>query len=295
MECRMKFNIYKVSSDYGVSVKGARFAPNKLVNKLNNDNINFVKEINLIKNAKKEYEIDNKEKNKKLVNKVNRKLYKEVYKGLKRNIFPITIGGDHSISIGSALASIKRYKNMGIIWFDTHGDFNDLKTTNSGNIHGMPFAVITGFMGKELNEFHIGEYYDPKKAVLFGAHDIDEPGEMENLKKSGVTIITAEDIRKNGVSEMIDKAFKIASNKTNGIHISFDIDGIDPSYCPGVTTAVSDGVTLDDAMKFIDAVVEKRSIIKSFDLVEFNPLRDLERKTENVAINILNNIINERK
>lgn len=183
------------------------------------------------------------------------------------------------------------HKNMGIIWFDTHGDFNDLKTTSSGNIHGMPFAVITGFMGKELNDFHIGEYYNPKKSVLFGAHDIDEPGELENLKKSGVTIITAEDIRKNGVSKMIDKAFKIASNETNGIHISFDIDGIDPSYCPGVTTAVTNGVSLDDAMKFVDAVVENRSIIKSFDLVEFNPLRDVEQKTEKVALNILNKII----
>lgn len=203
------------------------------------------------------------------------------------------MGGDHSIAIASALASISNYNNLGIIWFDAHGDFNTFETTISGNIHGLPFACVTGYEKKWLHNFHIGNYYRYQNAVLFGARDIDEPNELNNLKNAGITIITTEDIRKYGIDSMAKKAFDIASNGTNGIHISYDLDCIDPNLAPGVSIPAKNGLNLNESYGFLNYIIKNKEKIKSFDLVEFNPLKDINNKTEKIATNILNKIIKE--
>ena len=287
----MKINIFKACSDYGISINGAKLGPTVLTKKLNNKKIKKIITIKNKFNYKKETEKNNNSKNLKIVNKFNKKLYKEVYKSIKNNIFPLIIGGDHSISIGSALASIKKYKNLGIIWFDTHGDFNTFETSPSGNIHGLPFAAVTGYEKKLLADFHKGNLFNFKNAVLFGAHDIDEPYELNNFKDAGVTIISTDDIKKYGIDAMCEKAFKIASNGTNGIHISYDLDCIDSEIVPGVSTPVPGGINLEEANYFIDYAIKNKEKIKSFDLVEFNPLNDINKKTEKIATSILNKII----
>lgn len=222
----------------------------------------------------------------------NNELYHEVLNTLEDNTFPLTIGGDHSIAVASALASIKKYDNMGIIWFDAHGDFNTLKTTTTGNIHGLPFAVLTNYDKDFKTEYHVGNFYNCQNAVLVGARDIDYPLEYNNLKEAGVTIFTTKDIFEYGEEYIYNKAFEIASRNTNGVHISYDLDVIDPIIAPGVSVAVKDGLTLKQAYSFVDKMVENNDIIKSIDLVEYNPEFDVDGKTLNIATEIVNKIIN---
>lgn len=200
--------------------------------------------------------------------------------------FLLLLDGDHSIAIGSALASIKCNDNLGIIWFDAHGDFHTFDTTISGNIHGLPLAAITGYEKRFLADFHTGNFYNFKNTVIVGARDL-EPEEIENTKKAGITVFSTEDIKRFGVKSICDKAFKIASANTNGIHISYDIDLIDPNFAPGVSVPAVSGINLEDAFSIIDYIIENKNIIKSMDLVEFNPLQDIDHKTEIFSKNIL--------
>ena len=285
-------DIIAACSDLGVHINGTNLAPELLINNIINKNkINNIKKINYDINYKKELEIENKKKNLNAVNEFNNKLYNSVLDSINNNNFPITIGGDHTIAIASTLASIKKYENLGIIWFDAHGDFNTFETTNTGNIHGLPFAALTNYEKKYLTSFHNGIYYNPKNAVLVGASDIDIPYELNNLKEAGVTIFTAEDIRKEGADVIYKKAFEIASNGTNGIHISYDLDVIDPSIAPGVSIPTTNGISLDEAYSFLNYIIKNKELIKSLDLVEFNPTTDIDKKTEKIASYILNELI----
>ena len=286
-----KIDIITACSDLGVHVNGTDKGPEILINNINKNNINKIKKINYDNNYIKELDKNNLKKNLDQVNLFNEKLYYEVKDTLNNNCLPITIGGDHSIAISSALASINKYNNLGVIWFDAHGDFNTFETTTSGNLHGLPFAVITGYEKKLLSMFHNGNYFNFKNAVLLGARDIDEPYELNNLKNAGVTIITTEDIKNHGIDAMYKKAFEIASKGTQGIHISYDLDCIDCNIAPGVSVPVKNGINLDEAYRFVDYIIENKEKIKSVDLVEFNPLRDKNKITEKIATNILNKLI----
>lgn len=284
-------DIIAACSDLGVHVNGSNEGPKVLINNINKNNINKIKEINYNNYYKKELGKNNLKKNLNEINNFNKNLYNEVSNSLNNNMLPITLGGDHSIAIASALASINKYTNMGIIWFDAHGDFHTFETTVSGNIHGLPFAAITGYEKKLLSEFHNSNYFNFKNAVLLGARDIDEPDELNNLKNAGVTIITTEDIKKYGINKMAEKAISIASNGTNGIHISYDLDCIDCDIAPGVSVPVKNGINLDEAYSFVDYIIKNKEKIKSIDLVELNPSRDKEKITEKIATKILNKLI----
>lgn len=284
-------DIIAACSDLGVHINGTKKGPEILINNINKNNINKIKKINNNENYIKELDKTNLKKNLDELNKFNNNLYKEETDSLNNNVLPITLGGDHSIAIASALASINKYKNMGIIWFDAHGDFNTFETTTSGNIHGLPFAVVTGYEKKLLSDFHNGNYFNFKNAVLLGARDIDLPFELKNLKDAGITIITTEDIKKYGINKMAEKAFSIASNGTNGVHVSYDLDCIDCDIAPGVSIPVKNGINLEEAYGFVDNMIKNKDIIKSIDLVEFNPSFDKNKITEKIATNILNKLI----
>ena len=283
-------DIIGACSDLGVHVDGAKLGPAILEKNLNQKNINKIINIKA-NNIKKELDKNNLKKNLNEINIFNQKLYTEVLNSLNNNNFPLTLGGDHSIAIASALASIKKYNNLGIIWFDAHGDFHTFESTISGNIHGLPFAAICNYEKKDLADFHNGNFYNPKNAVLVGGRDIDKPGEINNLKNAGVTIFTTEDIRNLGIDYVYNKAFEIASNGTNGVHVSYDLDVIDPNIAPGVSIPAVDGINLEEAYSFADYMIKNKEKIKSIDLVELNPLRDIENKTEKIAKKILNDLI----
>ena len=283
-------DIIGACSDLGVHVDGAKYGPEAIERNINLNNINNIYNVHA-KEIKKDLSKDNLRKNLNEINEYNSELYSVVLNSLNNNMFPITLGGDHSIAVASGLASIKRHDNLGIIWFDAHGDYHTFKTTISGNIHGLPFAALTHYEDKDLADFHSGNFYNPKNAVLVGGRDIDRPDEIKNLKDAGVTIFTTEDIHKYGPEVIYQKAFDIASNGTNGVHVSYDLDVIDPIIAPGVSIPADDGINLEEAYSFADYMVKNKEKIKSIDLVELNPLRDIDKKTEKIANNILDTLL----
>lgn len=284
-------NIIGACSDLGVHINGTKLGPEVLESIIDKTKINEI--INIYaKDINKELEKNNKQKNLKSVNEFNSRLYSAILDTLNSDFFPLTIGGDHSIAIASALASIKKYENLGIIWFDAHGDYHTFETTTSGNIHGLPFATITNYKKSILSNFHSGNYFNPKNAVLVGGRDIDEPFELENLKNAGVTVFSTEDIHKFGTDYIYSKAFDIASAGTNGVHVSYDLDVIDPKLAPGVSIPAKNGISLEEAYDFVTHIIKNKEKVKSFDLVEFNPLLDINDVTQKIAQQILSYLLN---
>lgn len=286
----MKTFIAGAGSDLGVHIDGAHLGPVQLMNDLKGfykgESFSLIQDENIIKSRnlsdlrKNDYEID----------KFNTKLYQKILEKVKDGYFPITIGGDHSVAVASALASAKVHENIGIIWFDAHTDYNTFDTTVTGNIHGLPLAAITGYKNGELRYFHDGNIIQTSKAVVVGARSIDD-WEKDNIKYSGITVFTTEDIKEKGVEAVVEEAFKIAGDRTKGIHISYDLDLIDPEIAPGVSVPEFDGISEEEAMKINEVIMKHLDQVVSYDLVEFNPLRDENRKTEQIAINLLAQII----
>ena len=283
----MKTTIVNACSDLGVKVNGSDKGPIEL-----NIFQNAVDKVITVEkeNVEKELDEGNKRRNIVHLNKFNEELYNTI---VKEDNFVITIGGDHSIAIASDLASKKKHNNIGIFWIDAHSDYHNMDSTITGNIHGMPFATIDGENGSELSYFFDGEYFNPKKSVLIGGRDIESP-EYINLEKAGVKIFTTEDIKKYGVKKIMAEAYKIV-NGTDGIHISYDLDVIDPNIAPGVSVKAKDGITKEEAYEIVDEIISKKELLKSFDLVEFNPSLDIDDKTKEIAIYILNRIIEAKK
>ena len=287
----MKSVVVGAGSDLGVHIDGSKLGPGQLINDIRSfykgEIAEFIQDSSIIKSRN----ISDRSKNRYEVNELNEKVYNEIVDKMKQGYFPITLGGDHSVAIASSLADAKINEDVGIIWIDAHADYNTFETTISGNIHGLPLAAITGYKCQDLRLFHRGEIIQPAKTVIVGARSID-PDEKENLKYSGITAFTTEDIKKEGASEIMRKAFEIAGYKTRGIHISYDLDIIDPQFAPGVSVPEFDGINVEEAMEICDYIIENFDKVSSYDLVELNPLRDVNRKTEQVALNILAKTIN---
>lgn len=286
----MRTIIVGACSDLGVNIDGANLGPVQLMNDLKafykGESMMFEKDETIIKSRN----LSDRRKNEYEIEKFNSNLYKNIVDKIKEDNFPIVIGGDHSISIASALASAKVNIDVGMIWIDAHTDYNTFETTVTGNIHGLPLATINGYKNSELRFYHQGKVIQPSKTVIIGARSIDE-GEKDNVRYSGVTVFTTEDIKEKGIEAVMDEAFKIAGYKTKGIHISYDLDVIDPDIVPGVSIPEFDGLTLDEAMKINEYIINHINDVLSYDLVEFNPLRDINRKTEQIALNLLAQII----
>ena len=283
----MKITIVNACSDLGVKINGSDKGPIEL-NKFQNivdKTITIKKE-----NVKKELEDGNKKRNIKYVNKFNIELYNAI---VKEENFVITIGGDHAIAIGSDLASKKKHGNIGIFWIDAHSDYHNMNSTITGNLHGMPFATVDGENGNDLSYFYDGEYFNPKKSVLIGGRDIEDP-EYINLEKAGVKVFTTEDIKKYGVKKVMDDAYEIVKDM-DGLHISYDLDVIDPTVAPGVSVKADNGISKEEAFEIIDEIIKRKDILKSFDLVEFNPDYDINDETKNIALSILKKIIESKK
>lgn len=282
-----EIEIINACSDLGVHVYGTDLGPEVISKQINTKKVQILKP----KIYEKQLEKENKKKNIEGINEFNERLYKSVQGIIERGNLPMTIGGDHSIAIATALASINKYKNLGIIWFDSHGDFNSFDTTITGNIHGLPLAAITNFEKRELTNFHQGNFYPYKNTVIVGGRDLDLL-ELENIKNSGVTLFTTYDIKKYGVEEICKKAFEIALDGTEGVHISYDIDLIDPEIAPGVSIPAKNGINLDEAYEIVEKIIQYKESVKSVDVVEFNPLKDKMKETEKITATICNKLFN---
>lgn len=286
----MRTMIFGAATDLGVHIDGTNLGPVQLMNDLQafykgesmmlERNPDVIKSRNLSDRRKNEYEIET----------FNTNLYKTIIAKMKEEYFPIMIGGDHSASIASALACAKEHIDVGLIWIDSHPCYHTFDTTVSGNIHDLSLAAINGYKNNELKYYHDGKIIQPSKTVIIGARNMEEV-EKDNIRYSGVTLFTTEDIKEKGVEAVMEEAFKIAGFKTKGIHISYDLDVIDPDIAPGVSTPVFDGISQEEAMQINEYIIKQMASVLSYDLVEFNPLRDVDRKTEQIALNLLAQII----
>lgn len=291
----MKITLINANTDLGVTVDGSNLGPKIISNHLKRNKV--IDKIIDIEKPKviKSKDSSDLEKNIEAVNEFNENLYKAMLEEKKGNKFPIILGGDHSLAIGSALGSIKQEKSLGILWIDAHLDYNTFETTITGNIHGLPLATING-LNKKLSMFHNESYYNPRNTVIIGYRAKEENKDMElsNIRNMGVTVFTTDDIKNVGVKDIMKIAFDLALKNTNGVHISYDLDVIDPESAPGVSIPEADGISEPDAYEIVDEILKYIDKIKSFDLVEFNPSKDLEHKTENIILNILSKLIKEK-
>lgn len=283
----MKKILIGAGSDLGVHIDGASLGPEVILKKKNLKKVLFKQN----KNIKKSKTKNDLKKNLVDLNQFNETLYNFLKK--EKN-FCITVGGDHSIAIASALASLKKEKNLGIIWIDSHLDYNTFATTITGNLHGLPLAALNG-LNQDLSKFHDGNYYNPQNTVVVGYRALEENAlaEIQNIQTMGVTVYTTEDIKKYGVSKIMEEAFKIAFKNTSGLHISFDLDVIDPDIAPGVSIKEKNGINLDETKEIINFLNTKKKYLKAFDLVEYNPLNDQNNTTLEIANYILENIIKD--
>jgi len=209
-------------------------------------------------------------------------LCREVERSLGQGRLPLVLGGDHSIAIGSIAGSTSHFAKqgeaLGVIWFDAHGDANTPETTPSGNIHGMSLAVSLGFGDEELVQLGgRAPKVQPRNTVLVGIRDLDA-GERDFLKKSGVTCYTMRDLDERGMRDVLDEAIRLASDGTAGIHLSFDLDVVDPDDAPGTGTPVWGGISYREAHLAMEMFNDRANIV-ALDLVEVNPVLDSQNMT----------------
>jgi arginase len=218
--------------------------------------------------------------------KVNEQLHLKVAEAIKEGVVPLILGGDHSLGIGSLAGLASSGRRFGLIWFDTHGDYNSLETTSSGNIHGMPLAVANGIGAKELTSIG-GERKKIREenTVIIGVRDLDDQ-EQEMLRRSKITVFTINDIDQRGMKDVVNEGIRIASLGTDGIHVSFDVDVIDPAEAPGVGTLVVGGITYREAHLAMELIADS-SLLMSMDMVEVNPILDYQNKTAELAVGLI--------
>jgi len=224
---------------------------------------------------------------------VNKKLYQAVAQAIKEGVIPLVIGGDHSLGIGSLAGCAASGKQFGVIWFDTHGDYNSLDTTQSGNIHGMPLAVANGIGAEELTGVGGAQQkIKEENTVIIGARDFDDE-EREMIRKSKITVFTMSDIDRLGMENVVRRGIEIANQGTEGVHISFDLDVIDPTEAPGVGTPVQGGMTYREAHLAMEMVAECTCLL-SMDVVEVNPILDMHNKTAKLAVGLIGSAFGQR-
>lgn len=206
--------------------------------------------------------------------------------------FFVTIGGDHSAAIGSWSGAAKAVPSLGLIWFDAHMDAHTPQTTPSHNIHGMPLAILLGHGESALT--HIATPHpkiDPHNVVLIGVRSF-ESGEATLLNKLGVKIFYMDDIKQLGMKTVIEQAIQIVTEHTTQFGISIDLDGFDPIDVPGVGSPAPDGIQTNDFLRYFPLIAAHPKLIGA-DIVEFNPEKDHDQKTEKVAIQLLNALITD--
>jgi len=220
-------------------------------------------------------------------------LAEKVDEAVKSGSFPLVLGGDHSIAIGTLAGVSKHYKNLGVIWYDAHGDLNTAETSPSGNIHGMPLACSIGLGHTKLTE--IGGFFPkvkPENVVIIGARSLDD-GERLLIKETGIKVYTMHEIDRMGMAKVMEETIAYLKERTDGVHLSLDLDGLDPSECPGVGTPVMGGISYRESHLAME-MLEEANIITSAEFVEVNPILDEKNKTASIAVGLMGSLFGEK-
>ncbi|MHB1687021.1 MAG: arginase [Ignavibacteriaceae bacterium] len=229
--------------------------------------------------------------------KTSRVLAKKIEKVLEKGQFPICIGGDHSMAIGS-IAGISSYcrKNklkLGVIWIDAHADMNTDETSPSGNIHGMPMAAALGLGNEHLTHFYgFAPKVKPENCALIGLRSID-PLEKLNIKKLNPTVYTMTDVDKLGIHRIISRVLKQFKEKVDHIHVSFDLDAVDPSVAAGVGTPVRGGLSYRETHLLMESIAEC-GCMSSLEVTEINPILDNKNESAIFASDVIASVMGQR-
>jgi arginase len=212
---------------------------------------------------------------------------------IQGNRFPLVLGGDHSLSVGSIRGAAK-HKKLGVIWVDAHADFNTAETTPTGNIHGMPLAVLCGLGDPRLVCLwdETPPVLDPERVAVIGARDLDS-GEKRNLQEAGVMVQSMEQIDRIGMVAALEKAIDRVNRDVDGIYLSFDMDALDPRHAPGVGTPVAGGLTFREAHLACEVIAGTGKLI-GMELVEVNPILDLQNQTAILAVEFIRSALGSR-
>ncbi|WP_442597555.1 arginase [Neobacillus sp. D3-1R] len=232
-------------------------------------------------------------KNLKSVAEGSEKLAATVDQAIKDGAFPLVLGGDHSIAIGTLAGVGKHYKNLGVIWYDAHGDLNTAETSPSGNIHGMPLAASLGLGHPALTE--IAGYspkVKPENIIIIGARSLDD-GEKELIREKGIKVYTMHEIDRLGMTRVMEETISFLKENTDGVHLSLDLDGLDPHDAPGVGTPVIGGISYRESHLAMEMLAEA-DFITSAEFVEVNPILDEKNKTAQVAVALMGSLFGEK-
>lgn len=225
----------------------------------------------------------------------------EVYKYLRNKVFPIIIGGDHSISIGSVSGTKMAYPKdrLGVVWVDAHADLHTPWTTPSGNVHGMPLALLMQIEKKGRNKPQVytmatwdrlrkigvnGPKLQPRDLVFIGLRDY-EPEEQAIIEEYGIKVITVREVREKGAAAAVAETLAHLG-ECKRIHVSFDVDSLDPSISVGTGTPVPDGLFVDEARGILTGLCSDRRTV-SLDVVEINPALDDKNAMAEAALSIM--------
>jgi len=211
--------------------------------------------------------------------------------------FPLVLGGDHSVAIGTvagvSAAWRRRGEKIGVVWIDAHADMNTPESSPSGNVHGMPLACCIGRGPADLaNLLGHSPQVEPANVVLIGIRDVDI-AERELVRQSGVTALTMRDIDERGLRDVMERAIVIAGDGTAGIHLSLDMDAVDPDEAPGVGTPVRGGMTYREAHLAMEIICDSDRMI-SMELVEVNPVLDAANRTAMLGVELILSAMGKR-
>jgi len=206
---------------------------------------------------------------------------------------PLVLGGDHSIGIGTIAGAARDDEELGVIWFDAHGDFNTPETTPSGNIHGMSLAAVLGLGVFADHEWAHTPAVSEENVVIVGLRDVDD-GERRLIEESDITAYTMSDIDARSAPEIVAEALEIATDGTDSIHVSLDLDWLDPTEAPGVGTPVRGGVSYREAHIAMEYVAEHHDKLRSMELVEVNPILDEHNRTAELACELVASAFGKR-
>ncbi|WP_270182877.1 arginase [Alkalihalobacillus sp. CinArs1] len=295
-----QLSIIGVPMDLGQMRRGVDMGPSAIryagiverLEKLNYD-IEDLGDIEIGRPEQRPENQDHQLKNLKEVADASEKLASRVNEVIERKRFPLVFGGDHSIAIGTLAGVSQSYNNLGVIWYDAHGDLNTADTSPSGNIHGMPLAVSLGIGDESLTG--IAGYspkIKPENIVIIGARSLDE-GERVLIEEKGIKVFTMHEIDRLGMTKVMEEAIAHVSNGTDGVHLSLDLDGLDPHDAPGVGTPVLGGISYRESHLAMEMLAES-DILTSAEFVEVNPILDEKNKTATVAVALMGSLFGEK-
>lgn len=281
-----KYQILGVPISCGSPTRGSEKASEYFYNYFLSNNVSC-----LYKKIKAKNKLSFKDKklySKKSVKATSKKLYKEINKIYKKELIPFIIGGDHSLSIGSVAASINKYKDdVLVVWVDAHTDINTEESSISHYIHGMPNAISMGLTCKELSPIKQKEILKGNNLVILGARSIDD-GEYSILKNNNVKYISVNEMRKIGISNYLEMIRE--NNKAKYVHLSFDVDCLDPSEFISTGYNIEKGFSVSE-VKQILSFFSENYILELFECVEYNPNLDSENKDLNKIIDCISSVI----